>query len=176
MAEQGLTSAESGCFLWTRSSKSQTPATALHRRQQIHQAHIKPATASASLPPPLTFVAGGYVDAFAGRLLVAERRHAVQRLDREGVRGVRQQAPHLHPATQQAVLRGAVADAISARKARPLGRPADGASDGVAQVFPAAAVHGLVPLQSEHGVVDPWVEVAWSGGRFYEDGEKSHFI
>lgn len=91
-------------------------------------------------------MAGGDVDAFTGGLLAAERRHPVERLNREGVRGVRQQAPHLHSASQQAVLRGAIADAVPAREARTLGGPADGAPDGVGQVFPAAVVHGLVPL------------------------------
>lgn len=61
------------------------------------------------------------VDSFAGRVLAADLRHPVERLDCEGVCGVRQQAPQLQPATQQAVLRGSVADAVSAGEARPVG-------------------------------------------------------
>lgn len=63
----------------------------------------------------------GDVDAFAGRFLAAELRHSVERLDCEAVRGVRQQAPHLHPTTQQAVLLGPVADAVSTGEARSFG-------------------------------------------------------
>lgn len=63
----------------------------------------------------------GDVDTFTGRVLAAELRHPVDRLDGKGVCGVRQQAPHLNPATQQAVLRGAVADAVTTGQARSFG-------------------------------------------------------
>lgn len=76
---------------------------------------------STSSPPPPTVVACGDVDAFAGRVLAAELRDPVERLDSEGVCGVRQQTPHLQPAAQQAVLRGPVGDAVSAGEAWPLG-------------------------------------------------------
>lgn len=74
-----------------------------------------------SSSPPLTVMDCGDVDAFAGRFLAAELRHAIERLDCEAVRGVRQQAPHLHPTTQQAVLLGPVADAVSTGEARSFG-------------------------------------------------------
>lgn len=57
---------------------------------------------------------GGDIDAFASRLLGAERRHPVERQDGEGVRCVRQQTPHLHPATLQAFVSRTVADVVSA--------------------------------------------------------------
>lgn len=91
-------------------------------------------------------MACGDVDTFTGRVLSAELRHPVDCLDGEGVCGVRQQAPHLHPATQKAVLSGPVADAVSAGKARSLGCPAHEAPDCVAQVCSAAVVQRLVPL------------------------------
>lgn len=40
---------------------------------------------------------GGNVDALAGRFLVAELGHPIESLNGEGVCGVRQQVPHLHP-------------------------------------------------------------------------------
>lgn len=66
-------------------------------------------------------MACGDVDTFTGRVLAAELRHPIQRLDSEGVCGVRQQPPHLQPTTQQAVLPRTVADAVAAGEARPLG-------------------------------------------------------
>lgn len=72
---------------------------------------------------------GGDVDALAGRFLVAERRHPVESLNGEGVCGVRQQVPHLHPPNQQVFLRRAVADAVFAGLAGRLGGPAYGAPD-----------------------------------------------
>lgn len=116
--------------------------------------------------PLLTIMARGDVDTFTGRVLAADLRHPVERLDGEGVCGVRQQAPHLHPATQQAVLCRPVADAVSAGVARPLGRPAHGALDGVAQVRSAAVVQRLVPLQTESGVVDLGDDAARGRRRF----------
>lgn len=99
-------------------------------------------------------MARGDVDTLAGRVLGAELRNAVESLDREGVCGLRQKPPHLHPASRQAVLPGSVADAVSAGQTRPFGRPAHEAPDGVAQVRSAAVLQGLVPLQTERGVVD----------------------
>lgn len=110
----------------------------------------------------LTVMGSGDVDTFAGRFLAAELRHPVERLDCKDVRGVRQQAPHLQPALQQAVLRGPVAHTVSAGQARPLGRPARRAPDGVAQVCSAAAVQRLVPLQTERAIVHPGDDAAWS--------------
>lgn len=115
--------------------------------------------------PSLTVVARGDVDALAGGALAAQLRHPVERLYGEGVRGVRQHAPHLHPAAQQAVLGGPVADAVPAGQARSLGRPARRAPDGVAQVRPAAVVQRLVPLQSERGVVGLGDDAARGRGR-----------
>lgn len=114
-------------------------------------------------------MACGDVDAFTGRVLAAELRDPVERLDSEGVRSVRQQTPHLQPAAQQAVLRGPIGDAVSAGEARPLGWPAHGAPDGVAQVCAAAVVQRLVPLQTERGVVDLGDDAAWGRGRSYSD-------
>lgn len=105
-------------------------------------------------------MAGGDVDTVAGRLLAAELGHPVERLDAEGVGGVRQQAPHLHPTTQQAHLLGPVADAVSAGEARPLGRAAHRAPDSVGHVRPAAVVQRLIPLQAERGVVDLGADAA----------------
>lgn len=82
----------------------------------------------------------GDVDTLAGWTLAAELGHSVERLDREGVCGVRQQTPDLHPAAQQAVLHGPVADAVSAGQARPLRRPAQGTLDCIAQVCSAAVI------------------------------------
>lgn len=96
----------------------------------------------------LTIVACGDVDALAGGLLAAKLGHPVKSLDGEGVRGVRQQAPHLHPPTGQAVLSRPVADAVAAGHARAPGRSAHEAPDAVAQVGSAAVVQRLVPLQS----------------------------
>lgn len=112
---------------------------------------------------------GGDVDTFTGGLLATEVRHPVERLDRKDVRGVRQQAPHLQPAIQQAVLSRPVADTFSAGQARPLGRSARGAPDRVAQVGSAAVVQRLVPLQTERAVVHPGGDAARSRGRFYSD-------
>lgn len=135
-----------------------------HRHQRGHCTHgrgIISITWNSGLfvPPPrlsprLTVVARGDVDGLAGGVLAAEARHAVERLDGEGVGGLRQHAPHLHPAPLQAALRWPVADAVPAGGARPPGRPAHGALDGVAQVRPAAAVQRFVPRQAERGVVD----------------------
>lgn len=96
---------------------------------------------------------GGDVDTFTGRLLATEVRHPVECLDRKDVSGVRQQAPHLQPALQQAVLGRPVADTFSAGQARPPGRSARGAPDRVAQVCSAAVVQRLVPLETERAVV-----------------------
>lgn len=98
-------------------------------------------------------MARGDVNTFAGGLLGAEVRNAIESLDGEGVRGVRLQAQHLHPATQQAFLRRAVAHGVSAGNARALGRPAVRAPDGVVQVCSAAVFQRLVPLQDECGVI-----------------------
>lgn len=116
---------------------------------------------------------GGDVDTFAGRLLAAELRYPVEGLDGEDVRGVRQQAPHLQPAFQQAVLRRPVADAVPAGQARTLGRPARRAPDGVAQVRPAAAVEWLVPLQTESAVVHLGGDGARSRRRSYGDSKNA---
>ncbi|KAF3840871.1 hypothetical protein F7725_006733 [Dissostichus mawsoni] len=101
----------------------------------------------------LTVVAGGDIDTSTGRVLAADMRHPVERLHCEGVCGLRQQAPHLHPATQQALLLGPVADAVPAGQAGALRGPAEGASDGVAQVCSAAVVQRLIPLQAERGFI-----------------------
>lgn len=102
-----------------------------HRHQQWHctdgrriintTSHSDCLYLSSSTSPPLTIMACGNVNTFTGRVLAAKVRHPVERLDSEGVCGVRQQAPHLHPLNQQAVLRGPVADTVSAGEARLLG-------------------------------------------------------
>ena len=66
-------------------------------------------------------MACGDVDTFTGRVLVAEVRDPVDRLDGEGVCGVRQQAQHLHLAIQQAMLCWPIGDAVSTGEARSLG-------------------------------------------------------
>ena len=106
-----------------------------------------------SCSPLLTVMVCGDVDAFTGRFLGTELRHPIERLDGEGVSGVRQQAPHLHPATQKAVPRWTVAGAVSAGETRALGRPAHRALDRVAQVRSAAVVQRLVPHETKCGVV-----------------------
>lgn len=123
-AEPGRSSAESGCSLWIRSSEYETPAMALRgwHREFVNTAgyseHWRVLTPSS---PPLTVMRGGDVDTFTGRFLATEVRHPVECLDRKDVSGVRQQAPHLQPAMQQAVLCRPVADTFSAGQARPLG-------------------------------------------------------
>lgn len=112
-------------------------------------------------------MACGNVNTFAGRVLAAEVRHPVEGLDSECVRGVRQQAPHFYPATQQAVLRGPVADQVPAGETGRFGRPAHGAADGVAQVGSSTIFQRLVPLQNKSGVVDQGVDSAWGWGGFY---------
>lgn len=111
----------------------------------------------------------GDVDTFTGRVLAAELRYPVEGLDSEGVCGVRQQTPHLQPATQQAVLLGPVGDAVAAGEARPLGCPAHRAPDSIAQVCSAAVVQRLVPLQTERGVIDMGDDAARGRGRSYSD-------
>ena len=118
-------------------------------------------------------MAGSDVDAFTGRVLAAEGRHPVERLDGEGVGGVRQQAPHLHPATQQALLGRPVADTVSAGEALSTGRPAHGAPDRVAHVGSAPVVQGLVPLQAEGGVVDLGADATRGWRSFYSDEERN---
>lgn len=103
---------------------------------------------------------GGDVDAVAGRLLAAQLGDAVERLHGEGVGGVRQQAVNLHPPTQEALLRRAVADAVPAGQAHAPGGLAHGAPDGVAQVGSVAVVQRLVPLQDEGGGVDVGADAA----------------
>lgn len=109
------------------------------------------------------------VDTFTGRLLGTEPRHPVECLNSESVRCVRQQAPHLHLASQQAVLRRPVTDAVSAGQARFLWRPAQRAPHGVAQVCSAAVIQRLAPIQSERGEVYGGVDAARSRGSFYSE-------
>lgn len=66
-------------------------------------------------------MAGGDIDAFTIRLLGAEPRHPVERLDGEVVLGVRQQTPHLHPPNLQALTSRTVADSVSAGETRSPG-------------------------------------------------------
>lgn len=126
------------------------------------------------LPPsplPLTVMAWGDVHTLTGGVFGAQLRYPVERLDSEGVCGVRQQAPHLHPTTEQAVLCGPVADAVSTGQARSLRWPAHGALDRVAQVCSSATVQGLVPLQGERGVIDLWDDAARGRGRSCSEGK-----
>lgn len=112
---------------------------------------------------------GGDVDALTGWFLAAEVRHPVECLDCENVGGMGEESPDLHPALQQAVLGRPVADAVSARQARGAGRLAQGATDGVTQVRPAAGLQRLAPLQAERAVIHLGDDAAWSRGGFYGD-------